>query len=140
MLLVSLAVPPWGEVQHRIKRNEPLGLLPPVNSVKGSMVDPALRRQTRVSWGPTAKGNAFLPLHLTDLPGSPIGRHPAPTPEMASVANLSALGKVPYQQNAPESTNPWLRNPPHRDRTAQMYEAMYGPKERKPLKAKGMLG
>ena len=133
---VDCAVPTWGEVQHRLKSNESLELLPPVNSVKGSQVPPELRRQTRVPWG--LGGAAFPLLHQTELPCSPLGCHPAPTPALPSVDNL--MGKVPYHQSAPESTNPWVRNPPHTERSRQTYLAMYGPQFTKPPSAKGVLG
>ncbi len=135
--LSRLAVPPWGEVQHRIKSSDPIALLPNLNSIKGAAVDPALRRQTRVPWGPTGKSSAFPNLHQTQLPSSPLGMHPAPTPALPSVDNL--MGKVPYHQSAPESLNPWVRNPPHKANTRQIYERLYGPEHVKPKKAKGVL-
>ncbi|KOO35818.1 hypothetical protein Ctob_014702 [Chrysochromulina tobinii] len=133
------AMPQWGEVQHRIKYTEPIALLPNLNSVKGAAIDPALRRATRVPWGQGQSSSAFLPLHLTQLPSSPLGKHPAPTPEMPVVDNYSALGKVPYHQSAPESLNPWVRNPPHRASTRQIYERLYGPEKKVPQKSKGVL-
>jgi hypothetical protein len=135
----AVAVPQWGEVQHRIKYTEPIALLPNLNSVKGAAIDPALRRATRVPWGQGQSSSAFLPLHLTQLPSSPLGKHPAPTPEMPVVDNYSALGKVPYHQSAPESLNPWVRNPPHRASTRQIYERLYGPEKKVPQKSKGVL-
>ena len=35
------AVPPWGEVQQRLKASEPVPLLPPVNSRAGAAIAPA---------------------------------------------------------------------------------------------------
>mmetsp|Transcript_7910 Transcript_7910/g.20680 ORF Transcript_7910/g.20680 Transcript_7910/m.20680 type:complete len:174 (-) Transcript_7910:115-636(-) len=127
------AMPQWGEVQQRIKANDPAALQPPVNSKRGGAVDPAIRRQCRVHWGPT-RGSAFPRLHQTEmLPCSPTGRHPAPTPELPSIDHLGE--QVPYHQTAPESTDPWKRNPPHTEKMRQLYERMYGPekKSREPV-------
>lgn len=107
-----------GTKTYRTKKKL-MPLLPPVNSRAGMTITAAERRTARVNWGngKAAFPRPDVPEHL--LPVSP-SKHCFPCRPLAEVEP----GAAPVVS---KSTNPWMRKPPHRGRTRQIYEAMYGP-------------
>ena len=107
---------PWGEVGTE---SDTMRLLPPINSRAGGLITPAQRRAARVNWG---NGRFAFPANkLRDLPAAEV----AVSPSKHCTAS-KPLPKAPKAPKVSDSTNPWLRQPPHTTRSKALYEAMYG--------------
>lgn len=110
-------MPAWG---HHGQKSKNLPMLPPVNISDWLAIKPESRRGARANWGPQgAFPRADLP--ASELPRSP-SKHCRPCEPLPVAPKLRAK-----TTRVDPSTKPWLRKPPHTERTRQIYARMYGP-------------
>jgi len=144
--------------------NQSADMLAPINSVAGTMVPASERLLQRQhghdevgiaaagqhgdtagmpQWGALGPGAKAAHLGVTFATRAAPREFTHPSSPSMHCQQTPPLPEMPRMRerktSVPESTHPWQRTPPHRGRTTQVYEAMYGPKERKPQKAKGVL-
>ena len=110
------SMPDWGATGVNSKT---LPLLPPVNSRAAATISPESRRAARVNWG-TRSAFPSKDLPPAALPASP-SKHCCPSPPLPPAPKLRSK-----TCNVSESTNNWIRLPPHTVHKKAIYEAMYG--------------